>query len=351
MRWNRGRSVAELCTELAEAIDRQDEGAAQKAFKEIVGEVERADAAALTEALVALRPALAEVPLGNGAPLAALAGGLVEAGGDPAAALDVLASRVAEGLEQASRFPALAGTEVEPPTDGESARAIVERVAEAGGFDVDEASQVTQAWFTVNEWIPALLLPLQQKAGRAALPHRQRLIEAASVVPDEIADAHWLLGLLLVLDDEPLVVVHRASEAVFLLTISGVGDNFQLHTLLADALVGGGHLPGEPPEPSWVAAASDGPLQPQGPIHGQFNLVDAGGKWIWNEGRPVDVEPVAGRRIIVLDPAPYDRTWNVGRVYPLMLPEVRLDAVLPPDQAAGWLRLVSPAKDDRPGPM
>src|SRR5689334_16360832 len=134
MRWNRRRSVAELCTELAEAIDRQDEGAAQKAFKEIVGEVERADAAALTDALVALRPALAQVPLGNGAPLAALAGGLVEAGGDPAVALDVLAERVADGLEQAARFPAFAGIEVEPPTDADSARAIVERVAEAGGL-------------------------------------------------------------------------------------------------------------------------------------------------------------------------------------------------------------------------
>jgi len=336
---------------LAEAIERHDEGAAQKAFQEIVAEVERADAGALTEALVALRPALAEVPLGNGAPLAALAGGLVEAGGDPAAALDVLAERVAVGLEQAARFPALAGTDLAAPTDAASARAVVERVAAAGGLDIDDASQLTQAWFTVNEWVPALLLPLQDKAGRAALPQRQRLIEAASVAPDEIADAHWLLGLLLVLDDEPLVVVHRESGAVFALTVSGVGDNFQLHTLLAHALVGGGHLPGTPPAADWVAAASDGPLQPSNPIRGQFNLVDAGGKWIWNEGRPVDIEPVAGRRIVVLDPAPYERSWNVGRVYPLMRPEVRLDAVLPPDQAAGWLRLVSPAKSptgDRP---
>ncbi|GAA1846835.1 hypothetical protein GCM10009687_11030 [Asanoa iriomotensis] len=336
--------MAELCTALAEAVDRHDEDGAQKAFKEIVKAVGRAGPAQLTEALVALRPVLAEVPLGNGAPLAALAAGLVEAGGDPVAALDVLAERVATGLEQAARFPALAGTDVAQPNDPESARAVVERVAEAGGLDVDEASLVTQAWFTVNEWIPALLLPLQQKAGRAALPQRQRLVEAASVAPEEIDAAHWLLGLLLVLDDERLVVVHRASGAVFTVTISGVGDNFQLHTLLAHTLIGGGHLPGKAPELGWVAASTDGPLQPPAPIQGQFNLVDAGGKWIWNEGRPVDVEPVAGHRIVVLDPAPYVRSWNVGRVYPLMRPEVRLDAALPPDEAAAWLRLVNPAK-------
>ena len=335
--------MAELCTALAEAVDRHDEDAARKALKEIVKAVERAGPAQLTEALVALRPVLAEVPLGNGAPLAALAAGLVEAGADPVAALDVLAERVAVGLEQAARFPTLAGTDVAQPTDAASARAVVERVAAAGGLDLDEASLVTQSWFTVEEWIPALLLPLQQKAGRAALPQRQRLIEAASVAPDRIGSAHWLLGLLLVLDDEPLVVVHRATGAVFALTISGVGDNFQLHTLLADALVGGGHLPGTPPEPAWVAAATDGPWQPDGPIRGHFNLVDAGGKWIWNEGRPVDIEPVAGRRIVVLDPAPYERSWNIGRVYPLMRPEVRLDAVLQPHHAADWLRLISPA--------
>lgn len=97
--------MAELCTALAEAVARQDEGAAQKAFKDIVQEVDRAEPAQLTEALQALRPALAETPLGNGAPLAALAGGLVEAGGDPAGALDVLAERIAAGLEQAARFP------------------------------------------------------------------------------------------------------------------------------------------------------------------------------------------------------------------------------------------------------
>ncbi|MEV0714210.1 hypothetical protein [Asanoa sp. NPDC050611] len=344
MRWNRKRSVAELCTALGEAIDQHDEAAAHKNLKDIVKAVERAAPAELTEALVALRPALADVPLGNGAPLAALAAGLVEAGGDPVAALDVLAERVAAGLEQAARFPALAGTDVAEPTDAESARAVVEQVAAAGGLDVDEASLVTQSWFTVEEWIPALLLPLQQKAGRAALPQRQRLVEAASVAPDRIGSAHWLLGLLLVLDDEPLVVVHRATGTVFTLTISGVGDNFQLHTLLADTLIGGGHVPGTRPEPAWVAAATDGPWQPDGPIRGQFNLVDAGGKWIWNEGRPVDIEPVAGRRIVVIDPAPYERSWNIGRVYPLMRPEVRLDAVLPPHQAADWLRLVSPAK-------
>ncbi|SNT66232.1 hypothetical protein SAMN05421812_13513 [Asanoa hainanensis] len=246
-------------------------------------------------------------------------------------------------MEQAARFPALAGTDAAEPTDPASARAVVERVAAAGGLDADEASQITQAWFTVNQWIPALLLPLQQKRARAAIPQRERLVEAAAQAPDEIADAPWLLGLLLVLDEEPLIVVHRASGAVHPVTISGVGDNFQLYTLLADALIGGGLVPGVPPEPAWVAAATDGEMASRTPIHGRFNLVDAGGAWIWGEGRPSDIEPVAGRRIVVLDEAPYDRSWTYGRLYPLLAPEVRVAAALPAGQAEQWLRLVKPA--------
>ena len=52
-------------------------------------------------------------------------------------------------------------------------------------------------------------------------------------------DAVWLIGLLEVLDDEPLIVVDRATGAACEVTISGIGDNFQLHTLLAATLIPG----------------------------------------------------------------------------------------------------------------
>jgi hypothetical protein len=76
------------------------------------------------------------------------------------------------------------------------------------------------------------------------------------------------------------------------MTISGIGDNFQLHTLLAATLIGDparGLIPGTPPHPAWFAAATDGEMAPPGGIRGQFNLVDATGEWIWNEGRPADI--------------------------------------------------------------
>ena len=50
------------------------------------------------------------------------------------------------------------------------------------------------------------------------------------------AKAGWVHGLTLVLDDEPLIVLDPDSGCGFQLTMSGIGDNYQLHTLLADRL-------------------------------------------------------------------------------------------------------------------
>lgn len=57
--------------------------------------------------------------------------------------------------------------------------------------------------------------------------------DAAERFGDSVPRAHWLPGLAQVLDDEPVVVIDNASGRGFRLTMSGVGDNFQLHTLLA----------------------------------------------------------------------------------------------------------------------
>jgi hypothetical protein len=61
-------------------------------------------------------------------------------------------------------------------------------------------------------------------------------------------------GLAKVLDDEPILVVDHVTGRGFRLTMSGVGDNFQRHTLIADRLVGDparGLVGGEPPAPAW----------------------------------------------------------------------------------------------------
>jgi len=51
----------------------------------------------------------------------------------------------------------------------------------------------------------------------------------------------------------------------------------------------------------------------------------------------VDLEPgpasrhprLEGTRVVVIDPPPYERTWNAGRAYPLMRPSVTVTQIPP----------------------
>jgi hypothetical protein len=345
------RSFAEYCADLAYANIRLDEEDSQRAFEGLAANVKSATPEELTDGLARLVPALQQVATGNGGLLAQVAGSLIHSGAEPMPVLGLLVDRVAEGLEQAARMIPLAeqlGGELEEPTSEAEAGAIFDRVAKAGGLDPRDAAFIVQAWFTIGEWIPGLLVPLQEKRVRAALPQRERLVAAAEAAKEHVDDAHWLLGLALVLDDEQLLVIHRATRRAYDVTISGVGDNFQLHTLLAATLIGDpadGLIAGTPPRPEWVAAATDGDPQPSDGIGGQFNLVAANGKWIWNEGRPADIMPIDGRRVVVLDPPPYVRSWNAGRAYPLMVPEIRLNRVVPDDESAVWMSRIRGQSD------
>jgi len=348
---NRGKTLPELTDQLIEALRQRDERAFGRAMKSIVQQAETASPQELTDALQVLKPVMESVPFGMGVELARLAAGFVELGGDALVLLETLALRVCDGLETAARFPGMweaevGGEKLPDSADDDKIPFVLERLRS------NESRHGAETWFTMDQWIPSLLLPLQQAAGRKALARndnlKQRLTAATEATHEVIGSSHWLYGLLKVLDDERIVVLHRASGHGYELTIGGIGDNFQLHTLLAAHLIGDparGLIEGTPPDRAWVAAASDGPeLEPPGGIRGQFNLVDASGAWIWNEGRPCDIPKLDSVRIIVLDPEPYERSWNAGRAYPLMYPSVRVDRHLSEAEAAAWLARVSPGQ-------
>lgn len=190
------------------------------------------------------------------------------------------------------------------------------------------------------------------------------VVQLAGVLADRAPDPSVLLPALVyrvteVMEDaaqfaavwgeslgDPLTVLHRPTGRGYRVVISGIGDNFQLHTLLAARLIGDearGFLPGERPSAVEIAAATDGPdLTPADGITGVFNLVDRFGDWIWNEGRPADIPRLEGERVVVLDPPPYLRSWNAGRVYPLMRPSLEVQRVLAAGEAERWLGLVKP---------
>jgi hypothetical protein len=346
MFWNSGKELPELMTGLIAALREGDQRGFGKRFETLAKQAEKATPQELTAALEVLWPALERVPLGMGTQLAGLAAGLVELGGDPLLTLETLVLRVSEGLDLACAFQETweaegGGEQLPDSADLSKVPMVMERMRS------EQSGHRAQAWFTIDEWIPSLLLPLQQKRARQALPHREQLTVAAGTTREVIGSSQWLYGLLQVLDDEKVVVLHRESGRGYELTISGIGDNFQLHTLLMATLVGDpatGLIAGTPPRPEWVAAATDGRDLEPGGIQGQFNLVDAFGRWIWNEGMPNDIPRFEGVRVIVLDPPPYLRHWNLGRAYPLMYPEITVDRHLSTAEAAAWLAKVKPSE-------
>ncbi|MEW1626219.1 hypothetical protein AB0387_02140 [Streptomyces sp. NPDC089173] len=186
--------------------------------------------------------------------------------------------------------------------------------------------------------------PTHQAAPAAAPGNRHALLSLLAAV-EQASDQQFrsLSYALQVLDDEPLVALHRPSGTGYALRFFGIGDNFQLHTLLADALIGGGHVQGYAPSPHEVAVCRETPGQVD--TVGSFELVAPDGARLWNEGNPAGIPLVDGVRLLVLDEPAYRRSWPAGRFFPGMRGDVILERALEPEETERWFAHVSPAKE------
>jgi hypothetical protein len=206
----------------------------------------------------------------------------------------------------------------------------------------------------------------RSKSLRAAARSRPELLEG-TLVCDQVAGSHrsFLATILQVLDNEPLVVLHVAQKKGFDVRVSGISDNFQLHTLLAGAIIGSpdaGWVDGEAPSPRAVAECRDARTSEDGGdnVTGAFNLcnwtalrtdgslpegqgVEVAAHWIWNEGWPAEIVPFEGRRIVLLGRSPYIRNWRAGRQFDGMAGELIVDRMLDTAEVHDWLHRLSTA--------
>ncbi|WP_433397135.1 hypothetical protein [Streptomyces sp. CA-146814] len=368
------------------AVVAQDAKRSGKAFvrlQETFGQAKEAELLAGGPRLAAV---LEQVPPGPRAVVAVLVGACVERGADAErCAPGVLAGlrAAAEGAAAfAEAWAATGGGAFPEPDAGEPGAETVERA----GFEA------AVGWWTLRQWEMAAVALLNHRAVRAGLggPDEEAAHQAVRAEargrpddqavrgePDEQAvrggpddqavraeapsSRHALLRLLAavehasgqqfrslgyalqVLDGEPLVALHRPSGTGYALRFFGIGDNFQLHTLLADALIGGGHVQGYAPSPQEVAVCRETPGQVD--TVGSFELVAPDGARLWNEGNPADIPLVDGVRLLVLDEPAYRRSWPAGRFFPGMRGDLILERALEAEETERWFAHVSPAKE------
>ncbi|MGW1736321.1 hypothetical protein [Streptomyces sp. NBC_01617] len=346
-RKQKASNLGAVISELEQAADARDGARTEHAFTATLKALQQATDTERVLAgprLAALLPAFP--PTGPRPLLASTAGFCVESGADPAACAEPILGGVhrdlLDALEFARRWTAAGGASDELPEPDE--KIIDDALLARLGGDAYEATRLALAWCSVEEWQPPALAVLCRSAD-VRRRHASKLLPACrDLAALERHDLKCLAYALAVLDDEPLVVLHRSTGSGFEVRIGGIGDNFQLHTLLAHVLVGGGHVPGSAPSPESVRLATDpepARERAEAVATGVFELLAPDGERIWNEGLPDDIPVVEGYRLLVLAEPLYQRSWNADRFFPYLPGTAELTRVLSDDEARTWFARTS----------
>ncbi|WP_150239864.1 hypothetical protein [Nocardiopsis quinghaiensis] len=303
-------------------------------------------------ALEALTPLLSGDHAAPGiiADLSVVAGALVEMGTDPGpTGVEILhrAHTMGKGAIVFARAWERTGGGTPPDPDTITADAET-RVATDLGPDAPSA---TMCWWTIRRHGLAAKTMLSEPGVRAHLRRtpslHAELVAIANQLSDLLTEFDEVRALLHMTEATNALVMDRHSGRAFRVLFDGIGDNSQLHTLLADALIGPERqgLHGDPPDPRWVTAFRDGPPDPQAQtVRGWWNLVAHDGTWVWNEGLPAQIPTIDGEHVLILDEQPYPRSWNAARRHPQVRGWLEVEAELDTEEAARWWERVAPAE-------
>ena len=302
-------------------------------------------------AMEALSPVLgeAEPTAGIAADLAVLAGALVESGA-PAGQVGLEVLRQLGSYGQA----AVAFMHAWDKTGG-GALPAPNSVSEADEARVEEvlgenAPLATMGWWTSLRYGLAAKAMLSDPGVRAAVRADSSALEGLTQIvhalSTQLSEFVAVKELLQMAEVDTILVLDRASWRGFRIRFDGIGDNFQLHTLLADALIGkeGRRLPGTRPDPRWTASCLDAPVDPLADmVQGEWDLVGADGTWVGNEAHPRDIPVVDGERVLVLEPQTLVQSWRAGRRHPHIQGSLEVLEELGQGEVTAWWARIHPA--------
>ncbi|MGW1618785.1 hypothetical protein [Streptomyces sp. NPDC002172] len=352
-RKQKASDLAAAVSELEQAVAARDGARTERAFKTATSSLQsttETECIAVGPRLAALLPAFP--PTGPRPMLATAAGFCVERGADPAACaepiLDGTHQDLLDALEFARLWTATGGPEDELPEP--DTEVIDDALTARLGDEAHEALRLALAWCSVEEWQPPALAVLCRSAEVRRRYASALLPACRDLAALERHDLMCLAYALAILDDEPLVVLHRptgpgsrcASAASG--TTSSCTRCSPTFSSAADTC----------PAPHRRRRASVWPRTPNRPrgrtgivSTGAFELLAPDGERIWNEGLPDDIPVVEGRRLLVLDEPAYPRSWNADRFFPMLPGTVEVARVLSADETQTRFACTSSGKGTR----
>jgi hypothetical protein len=282
---------------------------------------------------------------------ALLCGAFVEQGCNPLVIAQPLTKRLHSLLEMAVELNEACVARAPDPAEGaDDSDNIREMLRKQLSSEMPERYA---AWERLKQfWRPAIAVFSRSAESRAAARDLRRL---ASKIADDHEGGHWLRLMLSVLDDEPILVIEPGTKLGILARISGVVENFQLNVLLMDRFPqSDASTAARVSESAAEVARGEGPQSTDETVLGVWNLYTwkgaaAGGtlpdpkdisskdSWIWNEGIPEDIPVFKGRRVILLGPQSYVRTWRSQRMFAGLPASFRLERSLSEAEVDDWL--------------
>ncbi len=169
--------------------------------------------------------------------------------------------------------------------------------------------------------------------------------------------AHWLIRMLKTLHQEPVLVIEPDMGRGFEGCLSDISSNFEVHDMLA-MLIWKNRISKTPGIKRVAEMLRPYPHAGTG-VWNLYNwtvvrerrLPEASDQsnsshWIWGEGCPADIEVFEGRRVILLGPPSYPRTWNAGRELPQLQPNIQIQRWLDAAEIEAWMsRFGKPSKE------
>jgi hypothetical protein len=290
--------------------------------------------------------------------LAVVCAALIERGYDPSTIAGPLIKRIRHLLESAAALADVCIDRMPKSEDKDNDPSEV--FEEMRKQMASEMPAESAAWEALKRfWPPATaVFSASPELRFAALDLR----DSAAKIEDFHEGGHWLRLMLSVLEKEPILVIELETRLGILASISGVVDNFQLNVLLMDGFPRAGFL-SRRRVPRRVAdvALGRGPQQSDDIVTCVWNLYtweaivpglrlpdpgDFGSSacWIWNEGVPKDIPVFEDRRVILLGPPSYQRTWRSQRMFSRLPATLDIERRMTKDEVSGLLLRMVAAK-------